>query len=298
MTYSIVARDPDTGQLGVAVQSHYFSVGTIVSWAEPGVGAVATQSLADPSYGPLGLALMRAGRSAESALSSLVAGDEGRNGRQVCFVDASGGVAIHTGPGCIAEAGHVFGDGFGVQANMMAKQTVWDAMAEAYTSSAGDLVERLLAALEAAETEGGDIRGRQSAAILVVAGSPSGAPWLDRLYDLRVEDHPDPIGEIRRLVTLRRAYDHMDSGDDALGAGDLETALAEYGRAESLTPEIVEMPFWKAVGLLGVGRVEEAKALLGKVFDREPVWRDLLSRVVDAGLLDLEPEVLEDLIAS
>ena len=297
MTYSIVARDPATGQLGVAVQSHYFSVGPIVPWAEAGVGAVATQSLVDPAYGPHGLDLMRAGQPAGEALSSLVADDEGRDGRQVAFVDSSGRAAAHTGQRCIAEAGHIVGDGFSVQANMMAKDTVWDAMSRAYADSDGDLADRLLAALDAAESEGGDIRGRQSAAVLVVSNTSTGKPWVDRVFDLRVEDHPDPLAELRRLVTLRRAYAFVDAGDEAMSAGDMEAALAGYGRAEALSPHIVEMPFWKAVGLAGTGQIDDAKVIFDEVFRREPVWRDLLPRVVRAGLLSIDDEELSRLLS-
>jgi uncharacterized Ntn-hydrolase superfamily protein len=295
-TYSIVARDHATGQLGVAVQSHWFSVGTVVSWAEPGVGAVATQSLADPAYGPLGLALMRAGRSPEEALTALLSGDAGREGRQVAFIDASGNVSAHTGSGCIAAAGHVIGDQFSVQANMMEKDTVWEAMASAYSTAEGDLAERLLVALEAAEAEGGDIRGKQSAALLVVTAEPTGRPWDDRLYDLRIEDHAEPIPELRRLVRLRRSYLHMTEGDDAMGAGDMAAALHHYDEAERLVPEIVEMPFWKAVGLAGTGDVDQAIPIFADVFAREPAWRELLPRVVDAGLLDLDDSSLSRIL--
>ncbi len=295
-TYSIVARDPDSGQLGVAVQSHWFSVGTVVSWAEAGVGAIATQSLADPAYGPLGLELMRAGRSPEEALRSLLAGDEGREGRQVAFVDAQGRVATHTGRGCVNEAGHVIGDQFSVQANMMANATVWDAMAKAYQSADGDLIERLLVALEAAQSKGGDIRGKQSAALLVVSGHTTGQPWNDRVFDLRIEDHQEPLPELRRIVRLRRAYLHMTAGDDAIGSEDMDRALDQYTKAERLVPEIVEMPFWKAVTLVGTGHLEAALPVFDEVFEREPVWRELLPRVVDAGLLDVDEETLQRII--
>lgn len=291
-TYSIVARDSQTGELGVAVQSHFFSVGSVVPWAVSGVGAVATQALVDPGYGPRGLALMEKGKGAGETLAVLLAEDEGREGRQVAMVDAGGAVSAHTGSGCIAEAGHVSGEQFSVQANMMARDTVWDAMADAYTSTSGDLVERMLAALDAAEAEGGDIRGRQSSALLVVRGESTGNVWDDRLFDLRVEDHSQPLPELRRLVRLRRAYLHMIAGDDAMGEGDMDSALDEYDRAEELVPEIVEMPFWKAVGLAGTGRVDEAVPVFAEVFGREPVWRDLLTRVVDAGLLDIDDEAL------
>ncbi len=211
-TYSIVARDPDTGQLGVAVQSHYFSVGSVVTWAEAGVGAVATQSLSDPAYGKLGLDLMRAGKSAPDTLAGLVASDSMQAVRQVAMVDALGRVAAHTGSTAIPEAGHIVGDGFSVQANMMLKNSVWPAMAEAYRTAKGALVDRLLAALDAAEAEGGDIRGRQSAAILIVEVKSTGRPWVDTTFDLRVDDAPEPLVEIRRLVGVRRAYIHMRLG--------------------------------------------------------------------------------------
>ena len=295
-TYSIVARDPETGELGVAVQSHWFSVGTVVSWAEAGVGAVATQSLADPAYGPLGLDLMRAGRSAQLSLDALLAGDEEREGRQVAFIHSTGAVAVHTGSGCIAEAGHIAGDQFSVQANMMANNTVWDAMANAYRTADGDLAERMLVALEAAEAEGGDIRGKQSASLLVVAAESSGQPWNDRTYDLRIEDHPTPISEMRRLVRLRRAYLHMTAGDEAIGRGRMDEALDQYARAESLVPEIVEMPFWKAVTLVGTGHLEDALPIFATVFEQEPVWKELLPRVIDAGLLKVDDETLNRIL--
>jgi uncharacterized Ntn-hydrolase superfamily protein len=241
--------------------------------------------------------MMRAGRSPEEALSGLVAGDPGRDGRQVAFIDAAGNVSTHTGPGCIAEAGHVTGDHFSTQANMMERDTVWNAMAEAYVSAPGDLAERLLVALEAAEAEGGDIRGKQSAALLIVAGEPTGRPWDDRIYDLRVEDNPEPLPELRRLVRLRRSYIHMTEGDEAIGRGDMPEALRQYDEAERLVPEIVEMPFWKAVGLAGTGAVEESIPIFTAVFEREPAWRDLLPRVVDAGLLDLDETTLRRILS-
>lgn len=295
-TYSIVARDPETGELGVAVQSHWFSVGTVVSWAEAGVGAVATQSLADPAYGPLGLDLMRAGRSAQQSLDALLAGDEEREGRQVAFVHSTGAIAVHTGSGCIAEAGHIAGDQFSVQANMMANDTVWDAMANAYRTADGDLAERMLVALEAAEAEGGDIRGTQSASLLVVAAESSGQPWKDRSYDLRIEDHATPIPEMRRLVRLRRAYLHMTAGDEALGRGSMDEALDQYARAENLVPEVVEMPFWKAVTLVGTGHLEDALPIFAAVFEQEPVWKELLPRVIDAGLLTVDDDTLHQIL--
>jgi uncharacterized Ntn-hydrolase superfamily protein len=230
-TYSIVARDAATGELGVAVQSHWFSVGSVVPWAEAGVGAVATQSFVDPSYGPLGLQLMRAGKSAPEALQALLAGDSGRDVRQVGMVDASGKVATHTGRLDIPQAGGQAGDGYVVQANLMDKATVWPAMARAFEGAKGDLAERMLAALDAAEAEGGDIRGRQSSALLVVKAKSSGRPWADKLFDLRVEDHPDPLVELRRLVRVQRAYNHMTAGDDCVAVKDWACAEREYGAA-------------------------------------------------------------------
>ncbi|MDQ2696609.1 MAG: DUF1028 domain-containing protein, partial [Pseudomonadota bacterium] len=246
-TYSIVARDPDTGDMGVAVQSHWFSVGQLVAWGEAGVGVVATQSFIDPSYGSLGLALMKAGRSATEALTGLVAADPHPQVRQVAMLDATGNVAVHTGANCIPFAGHLVGENFAVQANLMLDEAVWTTMAEAFQRARGDLAERLLAALQAAQDLGGDLRGKQSAAILIVRGKATGRPWVDRAMDLRVEDHPDPVQELKRLVRLHRAYEHMNRGDLAIESGDEETALQEYAAAEALFPDNLEMRFWHAV---------------------------------------------------
>lgn len=291
-TYSIVALDPETGDMGVAVQSHWFSVGPIVAWGEAGVGVVATQSLVDPSYGPLGLELMRAGRTAEQALRGLLAADPAAEIRQVAMVDRAGNVAVHTGERCIAEAGHVVGETFGVQANLMAEASVWPAMAEAFRSADGDLAERMLVALEAAEAEGGDIRGKQSVAMLVVSGTSTGRPWVDRKVDLRVEDHPDPLGEMRRLLRLERAYDAMNRGDLALEHDDVEGALAAYAEAERLAPGNVEMRFWHAVSLANVGRIEAARAILVDIYAIDPAWRTLLPRLADVGLVAVDPDAL------
>jgi uncharacterized Ntn-hydrolase superfamily protein len=292
-TYSIVARDPATGAMGVAVQSHWFSVGSAVSWAEAGVGAVATQSFVEVSYGPLGLELLRAGKTASEALAALLAADATPEVRQVAIVDRHGNVAVHTGERCIAAAGHRSGDQYAVQANLTEKDTVWGAMAAAYEAARGDLIERLLAALDGAQREGGDIRGMQSAAILVVPATSAGAPWRERLVDLRVDDHPDPVGELRRLVSVHRAYAHMNRGDERMAENDVEAAVTEYSEAARLQPENMEILFWQGVTLAGVGRVEEALPIFAEVFAREPKWRALVERLPAAGLLPDDPSLVE-----
>jgi uncharacterized Ntn-hydrolase superfamily protein len=296
-TYSIVARDSATGELGVAVQSHWFSVGSVVPWAESGVGAVATQSFVDPSYGKLGLDLMRAGKSAPEALAALLAGDEGRDVRQVAMVDAKGRVAVHTGAKCIPAAGHEPGEGFSVQANLMGDERVWPAMAKAFRESRGDLADRMLAALDAAEAVGGDIRGKQSAALLVVKGGATGRPWADKVFDLRVEDAPLPLVELRRLVRLQRAYNHASAGDDLVAAGRTEESLAEYADAARLAPEVLELPYWQAVTLASKGKLEEALPIFRKVFAKEPRWAELTPRLPRAGLLPDDPELIRRILA-
>lgn len=297
-TYSIVARDPVTGQLGVAVQSHWFSVGSSVAWAESGVGAVATQSFVDPAYGHNGLALMRTGKTAREALAGLVAADTHAEVRQVGMVDALGATAVHTGALAIEHACDRAEDGFTVQANLMHRSTVCDAMVRAFSGSGGDLAERLMAALEAAEAEGGDIRGRQSAALLVVAGEPSGRLWADRLFDLRVEDHAEPLVELRRLLGVARAYHHMNEGDELVTKGDIEGALQKYRAAEALLPGKSEPLFWHAVTLASVGRVEEALPLFSEAFELRSEWRELVPRLVRAELLPDDHEMVERILSA
>jgi uncharacterized Ntn-hydrolase superfamily protein len=295
-TYSIVARDPGTGELGVAVQSHWFNVGSIVPWAEAGVGAVATQSFVDPSYGKLGLDLMRAGRSAPEALRALLAGDEGREVRQVAMIDAQGRVAAHTGSKDIQAAGQIVGKSYSVQANLMLDDTVWPAMARAFEAAQGDLAGRMLAALDAAQAAGGDLRGRQSAALIVVTGKPTGRPWVDRLFDLRVDDSPEPLKELRRLVTLQRAYGHMNAGDLAVEKGDDDRALAEYSAAAKLVPDNAEMIYWWAVALVNMGRVDESLPLFRKVFAMDRNWATLTPRLPKSGLLPDDPKLIDRIV--
>ncbi|MEW6455628.1 MAG: DUF1028 domain-containing protein [Acidobacteriota bacterium] len=297
-TYSIVAYDPATGELGVAVQSHWFSVGPIVPWVEAGVGAVATQSFAEVSYGPLGLELMKAGKSPEEALKALVSADKREDVRQVAMVDAKGRIAVHTGKNCIPEAGHYTGKGFSCQANLMLKNTVWEAMAKAFENTKGELVDRLMTALEAAEAEGGDIRGKQSAAIVVVKGKPSGLWYKDRLYDLRVEDHPYPLPELRRLINLSKAYSHMDKGDVFLTQNNIKSAMEEYKKAMEMYPENLEMAFWPAVTMANLGKIQEALPLFKYVFEKDSNWVILVKRLPGCGQLPDDPEIMKKILSA
>jgi uncharacterized Ntn-hydrolase superfamily protein len=292
MTYSIVARDPETGEFGVAVQSHYFTVGPIVPWLQAGVGAVATQSFVEPAYGPRGLARMAAGEAAPDALRALVADDEARDVRQVAMVDAAGRVGAHTGAKCVAEAGHRIGDGFSVQANLMRSSTVPDAMFEAYTSSTAPLAERLVAALVAAEDAGGDIRGKQSAAIRIVRAESGDDPWRDVVLDLRVDDHPDPNTELARLVTMHRAYAKLGRSEELRVEQRIPEADAEAAAALALLPESIELGFWHGVQLCVDGRDAEARPLLDRAYAVNDGWRQLVPRLPGAGLVADDPALL------
>jgi uncharacterized Ntn-hydrolase superfamily protein len=279
-TYSIVARDPRTGELGVGVQSHWFSVGSVVSWARPGVGAVATQSLVEPAYGPRALDLLAEGLDAAEALRRLVAADDRERVRQVAVVDSRGGVGVHTGEGCVAFAGNQTGAQFSVQANMMAGTEVWPAMARAYEAGDGPLARRLLAALNAAEDAGGDARGRQSAALLVAPAE--GEPWR-RTVDLRVEDHDEPLAELDRLLDLADAYALATHGDELVGAGRHEEAADRYTRAAALAPDNHELLFWSGLAAAQGGDMDTALQRVRRAIELQPGWRDMLGR--------LEPEI-------
>jgi uncharacterized Ntn-hydrolase superfamily protein len=323
-TFSIVARDPATGQLGVAVQSHWFAVGQIVPWAEAGVGAIATQSFVDPAYGKLGLDLMRLGKAAPDALRGLLAGDRACEVRQVAMIDTSGDVATFTGARDIIAAGGLAGSGakpskvdcgsfggtlgigrdFAVQANLMSNENIWPSMYKAYSDAKGDLADRLLAALDAAQAAGGDIRGRQSAALIVVEGKSTGKPWQDRIFDLRVDDNPQPLVELRRLVALQRAYNHMNAGDLATEQKNNEGALREYAAAEQIAStlsnvpqsRLAEMIFWHAVALVNMNRVDESLPLFARAFRMEPGWRELTPRLPKSGLLPDNADLIQRIV--
>jgi len=292
MTYSIVARDEATGEMGVAVQTRFFGVGAVVPWVEPGVGAVATQSFVEVSYGPKGLALMRGGASANDALGLLRSEDPGEPSRQVAIVDASGGVSVFTGSSCVAEAGSAVGDGVSVQANMMERPTVWGAMLEAYEGSGGDIAERMMAALRAAEDEAGDMRGRQSAALVVVPAE--GDPWARR-FDLRVDDHPDPLDELDRLLTMGRAFEHLDKGTTFAESFAMEEGLAELDQAVLLAPADDQIAFWRATLLAGSARLDDARAELDRIREVEPRWGPYLWRCAAAGIFPNDESVLQAL---
>lgn len=296
-TYSIVARDSVTGEMGVAVQSHWFSVGTSVSWAEAGVGAVATQSFVNKSYGMLGLALLKKGLTAKEALDSLLKIDEGREVRQVAIVDMKGNVATHTGTGCIQYAGHVQGAQFSVQANMMLGDQVPNAMAKAYREAGGTLADRMLAALAAAQKAGGDIRGKQSAAILVVPGRSDGKPRDERTVDLRVEDNPEPVKELTRLYRVQVAYEHMNKGDLAVEKNDMDAAMKEYNAAMRMFPDNLEMQYWTAITLANSKQMDRALPMLKKIFARDKNWKELTRRLPAVKLLTVPETDLKKILA-
>jgi uncharacterized Ntn-hydrolase superfamily protein len=326
-TFSIVARDPATGEIGVAVQSHWFAVGQIVPWAEAGVGAVATQSFVDPSYGKLGLDMLRAGKAAPDALRALLGGDASCEVRQVAMIDTTGRVATFTGSRDIVAAGGIAGNAtgaaadvpcgsfggrimvgrdFAVQANLMDNDRVWPAMAKAYTEAKGDLAERILAALDAAQSVGGDIRGKQSAALIIVNAKSTGRAWQDRVFDLRVDDHPEPLAELRRLVALQRAYNHMNAGDLAVEHKDMEAALREYSAAEQIAStttgvpqsRFAEMLYWHAVALVNMNRTDESLPVFARAFKLAPSWRELTPRLRAAGLLPDDAQLIERIVGA
>jgi len=297
-TYSIVARDSKTGQMGVGVQSHYFSVGGVVSWGESGVGVVATQSLVNVSFGLRGLELLKQGKLPKEVLNILLSDDDGRDVRQVAVLDAQGRVAAHTGSKCIKHAGHIEGNNFSVQANMMLTDKVWSTMAKSFKSNVNlPLAERIVKTMEAAESVGGDIRGKQSAAILIVGGKEAKNKWEDKIIDLRVEDNEQPVKELLRLLKLHRAYKHMDKGDLAIEHNDMENALKEYDSALNLFPENLEMKFWTAISLANNQKLKEASVLFKTIFKKDNNWRLLTERLPESGLLNLTKKELEDILS-
>jgi len=296
-TYSIVARDTETGEMGVAVQSHWFSVGSIVAWGEAGVGVIATQSFVNVSFGPRGLALLKRDKTAQQVVEALIASDEGRDVRQLAVLSSNGSVDAYTGKNCIPDAGHYVGENFSVQANLMLNDKVWSAMAEAFEDAEGPLAERMIAALEAAQEVGGDIRGKQSASILIVRGESTGNVWEDRLIDLRVEDHQHPVKELKRLLRVHRAYEHMNDGDLAVEHGNMELAMKEYSAAERMFPDNEEMKYWHAVTLVNNGGLEEALLLFKEVFEKNENWKILTPRLVPVGLLKVNDKQLKKILS-
>lgn len=294
-TFSIVAYDQQSGQIGVAVQSHWFSVGSIVSWAEAGVGAVATQSLVNVSFGPRALESLKKGYSPQKTVEELVNADEGRDFRQLAVIDEKGRVATHTGEKCIADAGHIIGKNYSVQANMMLNKEVVPAMSKAFEQSSGPLAERMVAALQAAQKAGGDIRGQQSAAIIIVRVKSTGKLWEDRLIDLRVEDHPNAVKELARILAVFRAYEHMNKGDLAIEKGDEKTAMQEYAAAEKMFPNNTEMKFWHAVALVNIGKVDLALPIFKKIFAEDKNYIELTRRIVSNGLLKADEATLQNI---
>lgn len=297
-TFSIVARDSVTGEMGVAVQSHWFSVGTVVSWAEAGVGAVATQSFVNKSFGIRGLDLLRRGLTAQQALDVLLSDDEGREVRQVAIVDIKGNIAVHTGKNCIQYASHIKGNQFSVQSNMMLGDKVCESMAAEYTKNSNKpFAARLLAALDGAQKAGGDIRGKQSAAIIVVPAKSEGKPWDERIVDLRVEDNTEPIKELNRLYLVHTAFQHMNNGDLAVEKNDMTKAMEEYRAAMKLMPGNLEMQYWTAIALANNKEVDKAIPILKKIFSKDKNWKELTKRLPQVKLLTVSDEDYKKIMA-
>ncbi len=296
-TFSIVARDKVTGEMAVAVQSHWFAVGTSVSWGKSGVGVVATQSFINPSYGPEGFQLMEEGKSASEVLKYLVEKDAARDVRQVAMLDVHGNVNAFTGDKCIVYANQIVGDNFSVQANMMLTDKVVPAMAKTFRESENiALAERMIRVLKAAQKEGGDIRGKQSAALIVVGPNKVKEPWKDKIVDLRVDDHEDPITELERLLNVHHAYSFMNKGDLAVEYNDMKTALKEYGAAQKLFPENLEMKYWTAIALANNKDFKKALPIFKEVFKKDKNWKTLTERLTKNGLLSVSDKELKNIL--
>src|ERR1700749_987596 len=296
-TFSIVARDPATGEMAAAVQSHWFSVGSSVIWGKSGVGVVATQSFIRKAYGPLGLELMEKGESPQKALDELLSKDPGKEVRQVAFLNTKGESAVYTGKKCIDFARDIHGVNYSVQSNMMLTDQVCIAMQKAFLANDKmSLAERVVACLKAAQGAGGDIRGKQSAALIVVAGKASKDPWDDKVVDLRVDDSANPIPELERLLKLQRAYQHMNNGDLQVEKGNMPKAMAEYTAAERMFPANLEMQYWHAITLANNKGVKQASAMLKKIYAKDPNWRELTRRLPKVGQLTVSPADLKMLL--
>ena len=296
-TYSIVARDAKTGEMAVAVQSHWFSVGTVVSWGEAGVGVVATQSFSNKSFGIRGLELLKRGESPQEALDNLINDDAGREFRQVAILDNQGRVATHTGKSCVDYAGHSNGENFSVQANMMLNDKVVPAMEKAWKEySEMPLAERMVAVLKAAQDAGGDIRGKQSAALMIVAPEATNEPWNDRTLDLRVDDSDNPIKEMERLLKVFRAYEHMNQGDLYVEKNEMKSAMDEYNAAMKMFPENLEMQYWTAITLANDKQIERATNLLQNIYAKDSNWKELTRRLPKVGLLIVSEKDMKELL--
>jgi uncharacterized Ntn-hydrolase superfamily protein len=296
-TFSIVALDKETNQIGVAVQSHWFAVGALCPWIEPGVGAIATQSMVEVSYGPKGLDHLRDGKTTQEALRKLLEKDDGRELRQVAMIDTNGNTSVHTGNRCIAEAGYISGKCYSVQANMMLNNSVWAAMAHAFENSKGKLAFRLITALHAGQNAGGDVRGKQSAALLIAENVKDNTPWMHMLTNLRVDDHTDPIFELQRLLDLECAYDLMNEGDDLLLKNKSGSARKKYQQAIDLAPDIEELQFWQAVTYADSGNIDEALLIFKRVFDANKKWALLVRRLPASGLLTDDPVMMQKILS-
>ena len=296
-TYSIVALDEKTGEMAVGVQSHWFSVGSLVSWGKSGVGVVATQSFVDPAYGPGGLKLLEEGKTPEEALKILLEKDKNNLGRQVAFLDVSGNAFAYTGEKCMGYASHITGKNFSVQANMMLNDKVVPAMAKAFEENKDlPLAQRVMKVLFAAEEAGGDIRGKQSAALIVVNAEKVEA-WKDKKIDLRVDDDENPLIKLQQLLDLHTAYEYLNRGDEAIGVGDMKLALQEYGAAEKMFPENLEMKYWKAIAMANNGLVKETLPIFKMIFSKDPNWKELTKRLPKSDLLNVSEDDLKSILS-